>query len=658
MDLLKYNNKELLQHTFLSSYTKMRQKRRLTASESKTSEVPNPPKKIKGPLLVPRKIPSQNLAHRLIMRETFGTSFHRGTKKISTSRGFYLNVFPNYTLVNVEKPPCFLRKFTPDGRHFIAFSPCQTYLEIYLFLGPSAGAELIHECTCKNGSSNQDYLGSEDTPENNKLRNCVFSKFFEFVAAVPLCTNNNGEQLNRECSLFTECGRYVIVGSACYLPDDPHPRMHNIYRNNESVSPNPKHPLEDYTLYCVDIEEGCLTDSIQFKIDKIFLSHNQGIYLYKDRLSILSVQHQTIHIYRLENGIFVEFVKLGRTLHDTDEYLLNITGQSQGQQASTLPHSRAYGPRPYRNYREGVINQLKHRILVFLYKRAVAISNSNDNGHPFQIRKFYQYFDQIRSLRMWKMQLLDENHILIKYASEEVVTQRLQDGNSQISIFVVFNMETTEVLSVYENTSDELLQHFENFCDFFRNTNFRGNRGNGSFIRSQNDSILDYEGGQHQVTSSPSNNVYANLLQQRFKQTIVSAKNGGLTEARKRVLAQLPISAQSYTGSPYLSLDLFSYDEKWVSVMERPKCCGEQPIQFYGRDCGLLKFRIFAGIVPANLRNTPSNARRLVAFIFHPTDPFAISVQRTNLEYVVNFHVRKCSTCQCPKSHENKNVKT
>ena len=634
-----------------TSGTSRKNKRRMHTENN--SQVPHTPKKIKSPLLVPRKIPSQNLAHRLMMRETFGTSHHRGTKKVSTSRGFYLNVFPNYTLVNVEKPPCFLRKFTPDGRHFIAFSPCQTYLEIYLFLGPSSGSELIHECTCKS-NSNQDYLGSEDTPQHNKLRNGIFSKFFELVAAVPLCTSNNGEQLNRECSLFTECGRYVIVGSACYLSDDPHPRMHQIYRNNESVSPNPKHPLEDYTLYCVDIEEGCLTDSIQFKIDKIFLSHNQGIYLYKDRLSILSVQHQTIHIYRLENGLFVEVVKLGRTLHDTDEYLLNVTGQSHGQQASTLPHSRAYGPRPYRNYREGVINQLKHRILVFLYKRAVAISQCKEDNHPYQIRKFYQYFDQIRSLRMWKMQLLDEYHILIKYASEEVVTQRLQDGNSQISIFVVFNMETTEVLSVYENTSDELLQHFENFCDFFRNTNFRGNRGSSNYIRSQNNTLLDYEGGQHQVTSSPSNNVYANLLQQRFKQTIVSAKNGGLTEARKRVLAQLPISAQSYTGSPYLSLDLFSYDEKWVSVMERPKCCGEQPIQFYGRDCGLLKFRIFAGIVPANLRNAPTNARRLVAFIFHPTDPFAISVQRTNLEYVVNFHVRKCSTCQCAPISKSK----
>ena len=106
--------------------------------------------------------------------------------------------------------------------------------------------------------------------------------------------------------------------------------MHCIYRNNESVSPNPKHPLEDYTLYCVDIEEGCMTHSISFKTDKIFLSHNQGIYLYKDRLAILSVQHQTIHIYRIDNGFFVEVVKLGRTLHDTDEYLLNVTGQSQG----------------------------------------------------------------------------------------------------------------------------------------------------------------------------------------------------------------------------------------------------------------------------------------------------------------------------------------
>ena len=69
------------------------------------------------------------------------------------------------------------------------------------------------------------------------------------------------------------------------------------------------------------------------------------------------------------------------------------------------------------------------------------------------------------------------------------------------------------------------------------------------------------------------------ILQQRFKQMIISARNGGPTEAVKRLLAQLPISAQSYSSSPYLDLSLFSYDDKWVSVMERPKACGEHPIR-------------------------------------------------------------------------------
>ena len=103
----------------------------------------------------------------------------------------------------------------------------------------------------------------------------------------------------------------------------------------------------------------------------------------------------------------------------------------------------------------------------------------------------------------------------------------------------------------------------------------------------------------------------------------------------------MPISAQSYSCSPYLDLNLFSYDDKWVSVLERPKVCGEYPIKFFARDSGMLKFRIFAGI---QLFTAPQSVRRLVAFTFHPTDPFAISVQRINTEYVVNFHIRNSNT--------------
>ena len=73
----------------------------------------------------------------------------------------------------------------------------------------------------------------------------------------------------------------------------------DMYRNNESVTPNPRSPLEDYTLHIVDIEMGRLTDSRTFMHDKIFLSHNQGLYLYRHTLAVLSVQHQTIHIFQV-----------------------------------------------------------------------------------------------------------------------------------------------------------------------------------------------------------------------------------------------------------------------------------------------------------------------------------------------------------------------
>lgn len=49
--------------------------------------------------------------------------------------------------------------------------------------------------------------------------------------------------------------------------------------------------------------------------------------------------------------------------------------------------------------------------------------------HPalgFVVR-FFQFFDQLRRLRMWKMQLLDEHHLFIKYTSEDVVTLRVTD---------------------------------------------------------------------------------------------------------------------------------------------------------------------------------------------------------------------------------------
>ena len=62
--------------------------------------------------------------------------------------------------------------------------------------------------------------------------------------------------------------------------------------------------------------------------------------------------------------------------------------------------------------------------------------------------------------------------------------------------------------------------------------------------------------------------------------------------------------------------------------------CGELPIRFYHRGLEKLAFRLFPS-VPV--------AKRLIAFIFHPTEPLALSVQKTNQDFQLNIHLRHSS---------------
>lgn len=120
----------------------------------------------------PRKIKPQNIVNRLIARETFGY-FKPGTH-FHVARQFYQNVFPNFTIINVEKPPCFLRKFSPDGRYCIAFSSDQTSLEIYWYKGPGAAGDLLYGIPGDVSSSKKSIL-----EEGSTLRSKVFDRFFK-----------------------------------------------------------------------------------------------------------------------------------------------------------------------------------------------------------------------------------------------------------------------------------------------------------------------------------------------------------------------------------------------------------------------------------------------------------------------------------------------
>ncbi len=58
---------------------------------------------------------------------------------------------------------------------------------------------------------------------------------------------------------------------------------------------------------------------------------SQGIYLYRNVLAVLSVQHQTIHLFKLSDGKFIPDRKIGRLLYEDDSYILGQTLTAEQQ---------------------------------------------------------------------------------------------------------------------------------------------------------------------------------------------------------------------------------------------------------------------------------------------------------------------------------------
>ena len=140
-------------------------------------------------ILRPRKISPQNIVIRLKQRETSCSARPGMQGHFHICRSFYQNIVPNFTVVNVEKPPCFLRKFSPDGKHFIAFSLDQTSLEVYEYRGPSAAEDLLQ-------NESGEFVGN-DVNEAGELKRKIFNRFFRLKYSIVIAPS--GEQLNREC---------------------------------------------------------------------------------------------------------------------------------------------------------------------------------------------------------------------------------------------------------------------------------------------------------------------------------------------------------------------------------------------------------------------------------------------------------------------------
>uniref|UniRef100_A0A453EUW0 Light-mediated development protein DET1 n=1 Tax=Aegilops tauschii subsp. strangulata TaxID=200361 RepID=A0A453EUW0_AEGTS len=289
----------------------------------------------------------------------------------------------------------------------------------------------------------------------------------------------------------------------------------------------------------------------------------------------------------------VEVRRIGAFCREDDELFLYSHGQA-AQGNSFLPG-------------------IKQRLLSYIFRKTW-------NEEPDQAlrvqhlkKKFYFHFQDYVDLIIWKVQFLDRRHLFIKFGSVDGGVTRSTDQN--LAFFAVYNMETTDIVSLYQNSSEELYSLFEHYYDHFH-------------ANPQNSS-------HEKFISSHSNSVHA--LDQ-----LCTIKNKASSSSQfvKKMMASLPYTCQSQSPSPYFDLSIFRYDEKLISAIDRHRHCTEHPIKFISvRQPNVVKFKIKPG---SDSGGSDSRAKRISSFLFHPFFPLALSIQQTYMQpTVVNVHFRR-----------------
>ena len=214
-----------------------------------------------------------NIIRTLFRREIGYTNIDRTETVFNETKRIYLAIYPNFTVINVKTPNCFLRRFSPDGRFLIAFNQLLNGIIIYKFNGSSSAQNEIDSLF----KTYPKHLDKSDlnNGECEQLRLRIFNLFFTEMKNLKLIQQN--ELINRECTIFFN-EHYVIVASSEFLNDDSLPPYSQLAENNETLHVS---PIENYSIYLINLKTCKLCDSLKFKNDKIILTHNQGLYLYK-----------------------------------------------------------------------------------------------------------------------------------------------------------------------------------------------------------------------------------------------------------------------------------------------------------------------------------------------------------------------------------------
>jgi hypothetical protein len=153
--------------------------------------------------------------------------------------------------------------------------------------------------------------------------------------------------------------------------------------------------------------------------------------------------------------------------HHQHQHYQSAQQQQQQHQQPDQEHDHTHwqqeaeeqeGPPP-----AGPIQGLTQRMLAHLYRAATAKAGSEPAAARAELQALYRNFDTFQQLAVWKLQLLDAQHLLLNLGpplapGEQQAAQ--QAASQQCQFFLVFNLHTTRVLALYRSSSEALLRLF------------------------------------------------------------------------------------------------------------------------------------------------------------------------------------------------------
>lgn len=381
--------------------------------------------------------------------------------------------------------------------------------------------------------------------------------------------------------LFLDDGKHMILGSVSH-------HQHRPAADAEIPSPsfNPhsvvmNHPSPDYVFYLIHIGSGVVYDQIYFDKDVIMLgSCNPGVSLCGDLLSIFSSEHQTIKIYRIdmEQMRFQLVDRIGAFLYEEDEKLFaNVTDAN-------------------------LLLGIRQKVIASLFEEASERAVNRDAA----LRSLHKKIESYQQLIIWRAQFLDEHHMILFLASNDMIPYNKVDEVPKQFTIVIWSLGDKSIVDIFHDST------LEDFHELLRvhHHSFKvapscpaGNLWFHNYMGSA--STCEWERSlwkrEHELVTKKKFELYAQL----------------------NALMALPFSSQHATYTPWTDLSVFKFDPRVFSSHRKARSPSDYPVKLFSRRSGALV---------ANLDNATraegrmgASSAKMVNWAIHPTLPLFVS---------------------------------